>query len=484
VTVLNQVPSAFYSLARQAVVRGSTCIPLRYVIFGGEALDYSMLGGWCERFPRVRLVNMYGITETCVHVTFKEVRDVDIEAGIGNIGRPLPDTTVIIVDALMRLLPPGLAGEICVGGGGVARGYLGRDELTAAKFVPDPRRPSGRLYRSGDLGRFLPDGEIEYLGRIDDQVQVRGFRVEPGEIENRLAGHPGVDRAAVRVWERKSEGAGEAGQDLFFAAYYRPSTGVGAEQQPGPEELKAFLVETLPSYMVPSYIVRMDEMPLTPGGKVARMSLPDPRKTGQAGGRTPGPRDPVELRLKEIWEEVIGAAVSIRDDFFMAGGHSLLAVRLVSRINSAFGTSHAVSWAFLNRTVEGQARALREEGRSAGFRPLVTFNSKGDRTPVFFVHPGQAGAEAYSGLASLLGDDIPFYAVEYRPKLPGIYPAGLRSGTLHPRRLVVRRHGRLRDRTAHAGARHRGRKRRDDRRSPLRRAGERSRRRAGPGRRS
>jgi thioesterase domain-containing protein len=158
----------------------------------------------------------------------------------------------------------------------------------------------------------------------------------------------------------------------------------------------------------------MDEMPLTPGGKVDRKNLPDPRTAARAEARNLGPRDPVELRLKEIWEEAIGATVSIRDDFFLAGGHSLLAVRLVSRINSAFGTSHAVSWAFLNRTIEEQARSLRRDGRSAGFRPLVTFNGKGDRTPVFFVHPGQAGAEAYSALASLLGDDLPFHAVESR----------------------------------------------------------------------
>ncbi len=187
-TVLNQVPSAFYALSRGALESREARLQLRYVIFGGEALDFTLLEGWRRGYPDVRLVNMYGITETCVHVTFKEVLEGDIAAGTGNIGRPLPDTTVYVVDKHLGLLPAGLAGEICVGGGGVARGYLGRDDLTANRFVPDPHRPGGRLYRSGDIGRFLPDGEFEYLGRIDDQVQIRGFRIEPGEVAVRLIG--------------------------------------------------------------------------------------------------------------------------------------------------------------------------------------------------------------------------------------------------------------------------------------------------------
>ena len=413
VTILNQVPSSFYGLMREALERGTPDTPLRYVVFGGEALDFPALADWHRAFPSVRLINMYGITETCVHVTFKEVRDDDIDAGIGNIGRPLPDTTLTVTDPLMRRLPPGITGEICVGGGGVARGYLNRDDLTATRFVPNPRRPSERLYRSGDLGRFLPDGEIEYLGRIDDQVQVRGFRVEPGEVESVLASHPVVERAAVRVWERTAAGSGPG--DLFLSAYYRPSHQAGPATQPEPDELKSYMAGLLPSYMVPSYVVRMDDMPLTPGGKVDRRALPDPRTAPHAGPGTPGPRDPVELVLKGIWEEVTGAGtVSIRDDFFLSGGHSLLAVRLVSRVNASFGTAKAVSWAFINRTVEEQARALREEGASPGFRPVVTFNAGRYDTPVIFVHPGQAGAEAYSGLVSLIGDQIPFHAIESR----------------------------------------------------------------------
>ncbi|MDD5627416.1 MAG: amino acid adenylation domain-containing protein, partial [Elusimicrobia bacterium] len=404
VTVLNQVPSSFYGLARAALERGAG-LPLRWVVFGGEALDYGRLGAWHERYPAMRLANMYGITETCVHVTCKEIGGPDIAAGVGNIGRPLPETAVYLLDRWQRPVPAGLPGEICVGGGGLARGYLKRPELDAARFVPDPFRPGRRLYRSGDLGRWLPSGELEYLGRSDDQVQIRGFRVEPGEIASRLAEHPGVGRAAVRVWDRGGAG------DQVIAAYFAPSRSPG----PGPEELKAFLAERLPGYMVPAHVVRLDDWPLSPGGKVDRRRLPEPRAAPPEAAAGRAPRDPMELRLRGIWEELVGVApASIDEDFFLCGGHSLLAVKLLARIDRLFGTSHPVSWAFLNRSIAEQARALRQEGRSVPFQPLVAFHRGGGGPPLVLAHPGQAGAEAYGRLAGLLAGSLPFYAVESR----------------------------------------------------------------------
>ncbi len=420
VTVINQVPSAFYVLAREILERRPAGLPLRYVIFGGEALNYSALEEWRRSYPEVSLVNMYGITETCVHVTFKEVRDGDIATGIGNIGRPLPDTRVYVMDRHLRLLPPGIPGELCVGGGGVARGYLGRDSLTASKFVPDPFRSGDRLYRSGDLGRYLPGGELEYLGRLDEQVQIRGFRVEPGEIENRLKEHPGVENAAVRAWEWRREpavakAAASGGADTVIAAYYVPSRTSAAGRESEAEVLKSYLAEMMPAYMVPSFMVRMDVLPVTTGGKIDRRALPDPRFMTAPSSTVMTPRDPVELHLKEIWEELIGANIdSIESDFFFSGGHSLLAVKLVARINRSFDTTYAVSWVFVNQTIEKQARSLRDEGGTTPFRPLVAFNREGGRPPLFFVHPGQAGAEAYGQLAALLDRDLPFYAIESR----------------------------------------------------------------------
>jgi amino acid adenylation domain-containing protein/non-ribosomal peptide synthase protein (TIGR01720 family) len=421
VTVLNQVPSAFYSLADAALAEPGLLLPLRSVIFGGEALDCRRLSGWRRRYPGIRLVNMYGITETTVHVTFKEVGEEEIETGSSSIGRPLPETSVYIMDNNHRLLPSGVPGEICVGGGGVGRGYLGRDELTREKFIPNPFRPGERIYRSGDRGRLLPAGEIEYLGRIDGQVQVRGFRVETGEIESRLIEHPGVARAAVRVWEGPL-GEGEArGMGTRLAVYWTPA---GGEEEPEDGELREFLAQSLPAYMIPSAFIRVAEFPLTPGGKIDRRALPDPERGGVSLINKGEPRDPVEFRLREIWEEVTGVnPVSIRENFFFSGGHSLLAVHLVFRINLIFGTEYPVSWVFINETIEEQARSLRKEGRgTSDFRPLLSFNPRGRKIPLFFVHPGQAGAEAYCRLASLLEEDQPFYAIEshnlYNEKLP------------------------------------------------------------------
>ena len=208
VTVLNLTPTAFYELAREELRGPQPELALRYVIFGGEALRPAQLAGWRRAHPRVRLINMYGITETTVHVTFKELGETEIRGNLGNIGRPIPTTTTYLMNPHLRLLPVGVPGEICVGGHGVGRGYLGRDDLTRQKFVPNPYRPGERLYRSGDLAKLLPSGEMIYLGRIDDQVQIRGFRVELEEIRNRLAQHPAVAEAVV-VARQGNSGAAE-----------------------------------------------------------------------------------------------------------------------------------------------------------------------------------------------------------------------------------------------------------------------------------
>ncbi len=175
------------------------------MIFGGEALYPGALREWKKVHPDVRLINMYGITETTVHVTWKEIADEDIDRNVSNIGRPIPTTTAYLMDSAQRLLPAGVAGEVYVGGGGVGRGYLGRDELTALKFVTNPHRPTERLYRSGDLARLLRSGEIVYLGRMDDQVQIRGFRVEPGEVCSVLLAHPAVAGAEVVACQHRGE---------------------------------------------------------------------------------------------------------------------------------------------------------------------------------------------------------------------------------------------------------------------------------------
>ncbi len=331
VTVLNQTPSAFRQFVAVNVQRGVPVeTDLRYVIFGGEALELGSLGPWFERHGDVspRLVNMYGITETTVHVTYRPISIEDLRAGAGSvIGVPIPDLRVLVLDAYGSPVPIGVAGEMYVGGGGVSRGYLNRDELTRARFVPDPFDGGGsRLYRTGDLARRLESGDLEYLGRIDDQVKIRGFRIELGEIEAVLASHPAVGDAVVLARE-------DSGFDKRLVAY------VVAGGEPGEliEELKGHLRAKLPEYMVPAHFVVLDQLPLTPNGKTDRKALPAP-DYGRREEHRPylAPRTPTEQTLADIWADILGAPrVSIDDNFFELGGDSILTIQVIARCRQA-----------------------------------------------------------------------------------------------------------------------------------------------------
>ncbi|HEY2739332.1 MAG TPA: amino acid adenylation domain-containing protein, partial [Thermoanaerobaculia bacterium] len=333
VTVLNQTPSAFLHLARAAEAEGAPELAaLRLVIFGGEALEVGSLASWLDRRgARPRLVNMYGITETTVHVTWRPIEAADLAAAHRSpIGVPLPDLSVHLLDPHGRPAPVGVPGEIHVGGAGVGRGYLGRPELTAERFVPDPFSaiPGGRLYRSGDLARRRPDGQLDVLGRIDQQVKIRGFRVELGEIEAALALHPAVAAAAVSVRERDG--------DRRLAAFWVPHAD-GFREAPA---LRAFLKERLPEHMVPGSWTTLRELPLTASGKVDRRRLAvlpvEPEETSSGISKI-GPRTPTEEILAGLWAELLGRACGPADDFFAVGGHSLLATQLVSRVRRTFG---------------------------------------------------------------------------------------------------------------------------------------------------
>ena len=323
VTVLNQTPTAFDNVMGQALERQAG-LALRYVIFGGEALHPAQLREWKKAYPAVKLINMYGITETTVHVTFKEITDAEIEENVSNIGRPIPTTTTYIMDADLRLLPVGVIGEVCVGGVGVGRGYLGRDELTRQKFVLNPYKAEERLYRSGDLAKLLSSGEMIYLGRIDDQVQIRGFRVELGEVKSQLLKHPAVAKAEVIARKLLTDA-------LELVAYVVPAAEVSVTA------LRNHLAQALPYYMVPSAFVMLKALPMTPNGKVDRRALPEP------DGARPevetifvAPRTAVEESLAKIWTEVLGVErVGINDNFFELGGHSLLATQAISRVRQA-----------------------------------------------------------------------------------------------------------------------------------------------------
>jgi acyl carrier protein len=301
---------------------------------------------WKQAYPGVELINMYGITETTVHVTFKEISDREIAENVSNIGRPIPTTTTYIMDENLRLLPVGVPGEVCVGGGGVSRGYLGREELTRAKFVSNPYKAGERLYRSGDLAKLLPSGELVYLGRMDDQVQIRGFRVELGEVRSRLLEHPQVGEAEVIA--RKVRG--EAVELVAYVAAADVSV----------TALREHLGRALPYYMVPTAFVLLERLPLTANGKVDRRALPEPDESRpELETRYVAPGTAVEEVLVGIWQEVLGVErVGVADNFFELGGHSLLATQVVSRLREALQVEVPLRSLFEQPTVAGLALAV------------------------------------------------------------------------------------------------------------------------------
>ncbi|HET7865310.1 MAG TPA: amino acid adenylation domain-containing protein, partial [Burkholderiaceae bacterium] len=354
VTVLNQTPSAFRQLIA-AHQRSARPHRLRCVIFGGEALEPASLAPWYAlNGERTRLVNMYGITETTVHVTCRPLNGADAQSdGASPIGSAIADLCIHILDTQGRPVPIGVAGELFVGGAGVARGYLNRPALTAERFVPDPfsATPGARMYRSGDLGRWRPDGSIEFLGRNDHQVKIRGFRIELGEIEAALLACPGVREAVVLARED------EPGNRRLVAYL------TGSQLQA--EALRSTLASRLPGYMVPGAFVQMDALPLTSHGKLDRKALPVPE--GSAFGQVSHepPQGDIECKLAAIWCELLGLdRVGRQDAFFKLGGHSLLAVQLVSRLHTILQIEFGVAEVFKHSTLKEMAQAVRQASGS------------------------------------------------------------------------------------------------------------------------
>jgi amino acid adenylation domain-containing protein len=360
VTILNQTPTAFRQfITAQAQSRDGH--QLRHVIFGGEALEVSMLAPWYAdaRNSHTRLVNMYGITETTVHVTYRPLDPADVTKRQGSpIGGRIADLRLYILDAFGEPVPRGVIGELYVGGAGVARGYLNRPDLTAERFLPDPfsGEPGARLYRTGDCGRWLAGGEIEFHGRNDFQVKIRGFRIELGEIEAQLAVQPGV-RDAVVIARPDATG------DPQLVAYYTADARVAAAV--ATDDLRHAIARTLPPHMVPAAIVRLDALPLTPHGKLDRRALPAP-DFARASSDYVAPRSDLEAQIADIWKQVLGVErVGATDYFFDLGGHSLKTVQIRSRLSQEFGVDMPLRAAFERPTVEQQAELLSSLGAGA-----------------------------------------------------------------------------------------------------------------------
>jgi len=342
-------------------------------IIGGEALRAETLAFWQRRMPSVRLINEYGPTETVVGCCVYEVGDKQ-RSGAVPIGRPIANARLYILDPQMQPVPIGVAGEIYIGGVGLARGYFNDPSLTSSKFIPNAfsDKPGERLYRSGDLGRYRTDGNIEYLGRTDSQVKVRGFRIEPGEIETILMRHSDVRDVAVTVSE---DGSGEKRLVAYVVA--------GNGSTPA-HELRSYLQGLLPEYMVPAAIVRLEALPLSPNGKVDRKALPAVDNVAiQTGKPFVAPRTPVEQAIAEMCAELLQVErVGVEDNFFELGGHSLLATRLISRIKKHFEMDLSLRTLFEQPTVAGLAVAVDRAKRVTG--PPLTRRERGNTSQMSF----------------------------------------------------------------------------------------------------
>ena len=386
VTVLSQTPAAFYALIE---ARSGAESALRMVVLGGEALDPARVRDWWpEDGPAPAVINMYGITETTVHVTRLELEPAQAAPGVSPIGVPLANTRTYVLDESLAPVPPGVVGELYVAGNGVARGYRGRPGLTSSRFVADPFDPSGgRLYRTGDLAKWTTGGALVYLGRSDDQVQLRGFRVEPGEIETALVAHPAVAQAVVVARDDESGEPGVADVGKRLVAYIvpdrsdvAPDTAVDGDSIDGVlefnddlvvvdgvitdhilAELRAFVAERLPEYMVPAAFVVLETLPLTVNGKVDKQALPAPLFTGGAY-RAPGSVE--EELLAGVFAEVLGVRqVGADDDFFALGGDSIRSIQVVTRARQA-GLVVKAREVFEARTVAALAAVAAERGRA------------------------------------------------------------------------------------------------------------------------
>jgi amino acid adenylation domain-containing protein len=392
VTILNQTPSAFRQLTAAVAASSYPYTALRLVVFGGEELDPAALAPWFSGYGLQcpRLFNMYGITETTVHVTISEMRPHDVGAGRRPIGRPLPDLQVHILDEYMSAVPVGTAGEMYIGGEGVARGYLNRPELTAARFVPDPFGPPGsRLYRTGDLAILTPTGELEFRGRADLQVQLRGFRIELGEIESAVNELPRVEACAAVL-----QGSGDDARLVVFI--------VG---DLGPvSEVRERLADRLPWYMLPSRIARIEALPMTPNGKTDRKTLSEETLERHLGSAPYSPpRTLTEERLTVIWSEVLDISpIGRSHEFAMLGGTSLQAIRILDRIRQEFGFALPIIEFFRAGTVSSLARVVAEvpQGPVADFPLHFQFSRRLARLPLGQVIPS-AGQERLYFLAAL-----------------------------------------------------------------------------------
>ena len=379
-----EMPSAFASI--------------RHLLFGGEAVNPECVRKILRHGPPGRLLHVYGPTECTTFTSWHQVFDVPENAVTVPIGSPLSNKRLYVLDRRLRPVPVCVPGELHIGGDGLARGYLNRPQLTSEKFIPDPfsTGPGARLYKTGDLVRYLPDGNIEFLGRLDNQVKLRGYRIECGEIEAVLGQYPDVKESVVAQKELQG--------DKRLAAYIVLKQDAEATAR----ELRDYLRERLPDFMVPSAFVFLEALPLTSNGKVDRKALSAPEAMQNRCEADDGPNDALELQLAKIWAKVLGiSSVGVRDNFFDAGGHSLLAVRLLAEIKKATGRELSIAAFFQSPTIIQMAEILRREGCTVHWKSLAPLQPNGLKKPFFWIY----AESTYSYLQKFFGSDQPLYGI-------------------------------------------------------------------------
>lgn len=409
VTVLD-LPTAYWHEWMHQIPELRKPLPdgLRLVIVGGEKVSAKAYAAWAGSVGAagVRWINTYGPTEASIAATMYEPK---VETGQAPenipIGRPIANARVYLLDSQLNPVAAGVAGELHIAGIGVAQGYLNRPELTAEKFISDPfsSESGARMYKTGDLARYLPSGEIEFVGRSDDQIKIRGFRIELGEIEFVLAKHPGVRDVAVVA---RDEDAG----DKRLLAYFVPAPGAQVTSL----DLRRHLQQDLPDYMVPSVFVTLATMPLTPNGKIDRRGLPAPSESERESSREPSAsQDALDGQLVRIWEAVLGKRrIGTRDNFFELGGHSLLAARLMHRIGQMLGKTLPLAMLFQFPTIEQLATALRQDGWSHHWSSLVPIQPDGSQPPFFCIHGIGGNVIGFRELGRRMAPDYPFYGLQ------------------------------------------------------------------------
>ncbi len=380
---------------------------LKFWITSGEELSVKLVQSFRELMPFAKLINLYGSSEVSANATYYDTSLLSEQAHIVPIGRPINNTQIYVLNRDLQPTPIGVAGELYLGGDGLAKGYLHRPKLTQERFIDNPFIPGNKLYKTGDLVRYVQDGNLEYLGRHDEQVKIRGFRVELGEIATAIAQYPDVQECVVIA-------SNDAQQNPRLIAY------IVADKQDITTQILLFLQHKLPNYMLPSAFVVLDAFPLTPNGKVDKLALQNKNSENNLKNTNKSfiaPRNFTELSLAKLWENLLNTSpIGVTDNFFNLGGYSFLAVRLMAQIQDMFGHNLTLSTLFENPTIEKLSTIVAQASREISNSPLIAINSSGSKKPFFCVHGAGGGVNNYFNLSRRLGEDYPFYALEHSPE--------------------------------------------------------------------